>query len=925
MSGKQRLWKHCDHCSQNITFKTAKEFIQHLRDDHCSKEGGSYVCRYGNNNVCCSLPIEGVSDQDYEAHVLKHHVALNPDEIKTENSSKTEYKINLNEKRLLESKSGSQLLDPVYQPNLIADQFKWTVFDSSQNLPAVLNDPRRVKREFDFFTKTWGDSFVDVQTISYCSHIPEITRAHFEHYLKNTSKRLKKLVKRKVNIPTFHIGDGSIISLSAARWFDKNLPSIESVPKIFLQPDFSLENPETFRAVLPWSQLYPAQQNTFAHQSAKLLQEKLSHYLDIVEVQIARQISMRSEAFFHAMTSHDALMDQLSNVIKAVADLRHRIHKIDEVLVQTPLQVLLLKRRHANYLQVYNKIKLMATVHQTQPTIQLLLSTSEFVGALDLIYTTQEVLSQELAGIHSFRHLGSQLAEIEKVIDKMLQNDFIRYISSELNRPLINSSCELIEKEQLIAIVFGMLRLHRQSFIQIFRDEACTAVKTILKQTVIEVISKLDELDSEESTGSSLGEQTTFLEFQKWLELLQQVFSNLIILLHRIKLIYEVINDVVKISTGNNHLSPQEGSTEFQTDVSLSLGNDIEVMITESEYIKIIVNLKDLLFAVCDHAHERCAKLLSAKAKANKFVSRFHEDKKSNLNLLLNSEQWKQVDVPSEFQDLVDHISQKGTLTVIPKRSVTDNERPAQSFLVVNGQNFAVVRTVLLLLKMVMEYCQCAKNIPMIAPDLLTRLVDLLKFFNSKTSQLLLGAGALQLVGLKTITAKNLALALRCLELMIIYIPYMKAHFQDILTTKQQFMCKHFDEILKDYNNHINELSNKLVTIIGSMFENQLAKWEVKAPVPSSCFRSISKQLTKFHEAVSDLLPLEFLQDLFTQIHADFKTKLRTHLAQLHVNNDGGPQHGLVTQELTFYMESLKLLNVMQHGNINMDDLWPAR
>ncbi len=45
----------------------------------------------------------------------------------------------------------------------------------------------------------------------------------------------------------------------------------------------------------------------------------------------------------------------------------------------------------------------MSTVHQTQPTIQLLLSTNEFVGALDLIATTQEVLAQELAGIHSFR------------------------------------------------------------------------------------------------------------------------------------------------------------------------------------------------------------------------------------------------------------------------------------------------------------------------------------------------------------------------------------------------------------------------------------------------------------------------------------------------------------------------------------------
>lgn len=32
-----------------------------------------------------------------------------------------------------------------------------------------------------------------------------------------------------------------------------------------------------------------------------------------------------------------------------------------------------------------------------------------------------------------------------------------------------------------------------------------------------------------------------------------------------------------------------------------------------------------------------------------------------------------------------------------------------------------------MLLKMVVEYCQCAEDIPTVAADLLTRLVDLLK------------------------------------------------------------------------------------------------------------------------------------------------------------------------------------------------------
>lgn len=62
-----------------------------------------------------------------------------------------------------------------------------------------------------------------------------------------------------------------------------------------------------------------------------------------------------------------------------------------------------LEQARSNHQQVQEKLKLMATVHQSQPMIQLLLSTPDYVAALDLITTTQEILLQELNGVHSFR------------------------------------------------------------------------------------------------------------------------------------------------------------------------------------------------------------------------------------------------------------------------------------------------------------------------------------------------------------------------------------------------------------------------------------------------------------------------------------------------------------------------------------------
>ena len=67
-------------------------------------------------------------------------------------------------------------------PNNIQNQFKWTVHDASVDLPALLNDPRLSRRETDFFTKTWGSSFVK-SFISDSAYIPKIDRLHFEQYL----------------------------------------------------------------------------------------------------------------------------------------------------------------------------------------------------------------------------------------------------------------------------------------------------------------------------------------------------------------------------------------------------------------------------------------------------------------------------------------------------------------------------------------------------------------------------------------------------------------------------------------------------------------------------------------------------------------------------------------------------------------------
>ncbi|XP_051639597.1 vacuolar protein sorting-associated protein 54 isoform X2 [Manacus candei] len=879
-------------------------------------------------------------------------------------------------------------------PSLVVDQQRWTIYHSKVNLPAALNDPRSPR--------------------------------NILHYTNRKSLRERRFMK-----------DARIFVLLKIP-----LAGLYYTHTIFMKPDFALEDSLTFNTVLPWSHFSTAggKGNRDAA-SSKLLQEKLSHYLDIVEVNIAHQISLRSEAFFHAMTSQHELQDYLRKTSQAVKLLREKISKIDKVMCEGSLRVLRLSLTRNNCIKAYNKLKLMATVHQTQPTVQLLLSTSEFVGALDLIATTQEVLQQELQGIHSFRHLGSQLCELEKLIDKMMIAEFSTYARNDLNRPL-EDDCQILEEERLVSLVFGLLKQRKLNFYEIYGDEMINTAKNIIKQCVVNTVSQIEEIDTE--VVVKLADQMRMMNFPQWFDLLKNIFSKFTIFLKRIKATLNTIRSVVFLvldknqknrdledtlqknsakeslvdtevaylthegmfisdafgegelpagaadTTSQRNTSPNSepcssdsvsepecttdsSSSKEQTSSSVTPGG-VEMMIgddmklTDLELVRLANNIQELLYNASDICHDRSVKFLMARAKdgfleklnsnefvtlsrlmegfildteqicgkksmslrgalqsqANRFVNRFHEERKTKLSLLLDNERWKQAEVPAEFQDLVDSVSD-GRISLPEKKPAATEERKPAEFLIVEGQKYATVGTVLLLIRIILEYCQCVDNIPSITTDMLTRLSDLLKYFNSRSCQLVLGAGALQVVGLKTITTKNLALSSRCLQLIVHYIPIIRAHFEARLQPKQFSMLRHFDHITKDYHDHIAEISAKLVAIMDSLFDKLLSKYEVKAPVPSACFRNICKQMAKMHEAIYDLLPEEQTQMLFLRINASYKLHLKRQLAHLNVVNDGGPLNGLVTSDVAFYTGNLQALKGLNNLDLNMAEIWEQK
>jgi vacuolar protein sorting-associated protein 54 len=110
--------------------------------------------------------------------------------------------------------------------------------------------------------------------------------------------------------------------------------------------------------------------------------------------------------------------------------------------------------------------------------------------------------------------------------------------------------------------------------------------------------------------------------------------------------------------------------------------------------------------------------------------------------------------------------------------------------------------------------------------------------------------------------------------------------------------------------------------MIDENFREFLTQYEVIAPVPSQCFRSICQQITRVHEIFSEILSDSTVTILFTEIHLRFKQRLSQRLKELNVKNDGGPQHALICSDMSYYIKQFKSLDGLHLISLNFEDVF---
>lgn len=195
------------------------------------------------------------------------------------------------------------------------------------------------------------------------------------------------------------------------------------VPDIFFRPDFSLVKQDMFNQAILF--LGPSDKQYARHDPSVDAQDKLSYYLDLVEVALLRQIWSRSPAFFRALDDLKGLQHDVHEALKELKQVRGTMSQINSETIVPAMKIPSLSKRHKNCRALHDKLEHLRQWMQGRLAILALLEAEDYFSVHELLFTTKRIYQEHLQGIHTVKMLAQQLQDIEAGVNEVLCNKFV--------------------------------------------------------------------------------------------------------------------------------------------------------------------------------------------------------------------------------------------------------------------------------------------------------------------------------------------------------------------------------------------------------------------------------------------------------------------------------------------------------------------
>ncbi|OIV97295.1 hypothetical protein TanjilG_07047 [Lupinus angustifolius] len=922
--------------------------------------------------------------------------------------------------------------------------------DAIQSLSSILNNPHASDPNASWVT-WWSSSAAlappDFNPIT-AKPTSEITRSDFDSFLSPISEPYHRFQDIR-NHETKEIDDAGQNGVVSGQG-EALVACLREVPSLYFKEDFRLEDGGTFRAACPFSNV-----------SENLaLQEKLSHYLDVVELHLVKEISLRSSSFFEAQGQLQDLNAKIVEGCSRIRELKETIRLLDSDLVENARQIQELNGTRTNLLVLQQKLRLILYVNQAVSALKLLVASADCAGALDVTDDLQHLLDgDELTGLHCFRHLRDHVIGFIEAINSILSAEFVRAsihdaaetdaiilskAKARASLPMNGKDDEVTLQEEdtanfkdrLLPTVLGLLRTAKlPSVLRIYRDTLTADMKSAIKTAVAELLPVLaargsdleffsgDKAVDADGGGASLASKLRSLSSDCFVHLLSAIFMIVQAHLVRASEVKKAIEWILSNFDGHyaadsvfptiSHgsavseisqesevhgtaflpYSPQRSVAKGPTFQGKAIDATSSSNMSKNFRADVLRENAEAVFAACDSAHGRWAKLLGVRAvlhprlklqefltiynisqefitatekiggrlgysirgtlqsQAKAFIDFQHDSRMSKIKAVLDQETWVEIDVPDEFQAIINLLFSNDALTSenfngseddnstsynvqpiaytgqsndeqnnsieasisnaasdrskpldesmernrahsrIPSAQsnhtdTKDNKKSVSQALLYKGVGYHMVNCGLILLKMLSEYIDMNNLLPSLSSEVVHRVVEILKFFNTRTCQLVLGAGAMQVSGLKSITSKHLALASQVISFIHAIIPEIRQIlFLKVPETRKMLLVAEIDRVAQDYKVHRDEIHTKLVQImrerllvhlrgLPQIVESWNRPEDAADQQPSQFARSLTKEVGYLQRVLSRTLNEEDVQAIFRQVVIIFHSQI---------------------------------------------------
>ncbi|CCG84682.1 protein of unknown function [Taphrina deformans PYCC 5710] len=701
----------------------------------------------------------------------------------------------------------------------------------------------------------------------------------------------------------------------------------------------------------------PSPDSKQSSQAGLLLQEKISNFMDTVETTLVDEISATSPAFFDALDDLRELQSRANSCIERIEVLRGEFAKLsaDNADVRIDSARNVQKRRNVAKLRdgvrqvrhlnaLYQNAIVAAGGSEPHSCIAALTRFNEFVSS-EAVLNDLQIVEEMQYNVSKIKHsLGlADIAAFKKLLlddlSSEVQHSDTEVTFQQLRQRHVRDRKIVLEKvnghagpadthklrSDLSSTLDSLIFTDQvQSAYQEYKDAVTKEVKLITKRSLptsddddvqSNISGRTNRTAIEKSTALAKGlRELSAADFNI---MLQTIYTSTCLFVKRVSLQQKLLIDLVSSATRSVPVEVQDNiySTHLASNIveicqtrivkllNVRLSSNAEVSLAE---LRKFYELNTVFNAECEALTGQYGGTLQSTTVAQiKAVYTRHADiAAQSVVTAIEMDSWQPATLNKSTQETIDCLLDATTQNPAAWQDALTNYTITSDVLggdnkhvVVQGTKYILPFSAAALIACIEQFMSVSQLLPLLRPEAFSSTIEILRLYNSRSCQLILGAGATRSAGLERITAKHLAVTSQALALVTVLLPSVKAYVtrqNSPPTTVAEFdklykVCVDSQEsnvpplIIQLYTDHRNEIHGKLISIMEdrtTQICRQLADWITNQPEyeitgePNAYITALVKDTLVLARVLTKFLEVDALRSILRAVVENEEEKL---------------------------------------------------